>query len=104
MNQDNIENLLKIELRGESSPPVSLDLATKRKMAEAVEKKTYRFNIILLILSLLTILAGMVVLFPLIESELLKTVFIMMNLSILTFLALFFVINLKLKKRKGVLS
>lgn len=104
MNQDNLDKMLEHELREEFTPPLSLDFAVKRKMDEAIDKKSYRFNIMLLIMSLSATLAGMIVLFPLIQSGALKAVFITMNISVMTFFALFFIINFKSKNQKGVLS
>ncbi|MDL2296330.1 hypothetical protein LJC37_00055 [Bacteroidales bacterium OttesenSCG-928-E04] len=95
---------MKDELQEELTPPLALDLATQRKMAKVVDEKTYWLNVSLAVLSLFVTLTEIGVLLPLIASNILKTVFIMMSVSVVTFLILFFIINLKSKKEKGVLS
>lgn len=100
MNQDKLDQLLKESLNRGFSPPEELDKRAHMAMEAAVEKKQYRFNLWLGLLSLALTLGGAIVTLPYIQNSLLQIAFIGLNISIVTLICFFFVVNAQNRKRK----
>ena len=98
METNKLDTVLKQTLTEEFVPSVKLDMETQRKMRKVAQRQESYLVTLLSILSTGFLLVGLIIIFPNIQIQSLKIMYIILNINIFTLFIFFLIVNYKNRK------